>query len=121
MLADDFYTIHDLKKMAGCITATIIFNADHPIFKGHFPSIPVVPGVCMMQLVKETLENATSVKTRITKASHLKFLSLIVPANTPKVDVCIQYNTVENIFDISAELKDPDRIYFKIKATLTAS
>ena len=121
MLAGNFYTIHDISNGGGLITATIIFNAGHPIFRGHFPSIPVVPGVCMMQLVKETLENATAIKTRITKAGQLKFLSLIVPTNTPKVDVRIHYDTQENFFHISAELRDTDRIYFKMKATLIAS
>jgi len=120
MLAENFYTVHDLNNEAGRISCTIIFNSAHPIFKGHFPSIPIVPGVCMMQLVKETLETATAIKTRITKASQLKFLSLITPAKTPKVDLSIQYSVTESIFDLSAELRDTDRIYFKMKATLLA-
>ena len=119
MLANNFYTIDDLNHASGLITATILFNADHPIFKGHFPSIPVVPGVCMMQLVKETLEHATEMKTSITKAGQLKFLSLIVPTKTPKVDVRIQYSRLDKVFDISAELRDTDRVYFKMKAMLT--
>ena len=43
------------------ITATdeqgihIRFNADHPVFAGHFPGAPVVPGACLVQIAEELL------------------------------------------------------------------
>jgi len=119
MLSGSFYTVKNLQQSAGLITADINFNAHHPIFKGHFPTIPVVPGVCMMQLVKETLEQATGIKTRISKASQLKFLSLITPANTPMVMLKLTYSNSGIDYEIQGELLTTDRIFFKMKATLS--
>ncbi|CAN5773942.1 hypothetical protein BH10BAC3_BH10BAC3_05100 [soil metagenome] len=118
MLAGNFYTSDKFHHEAGVITATIIFNGTHPIFEGHFPSIPVVPGVCMMQLVKEILEQAISKKTRITKANQLKFLSLITPTITTEVDLKLQYTNDGNTYDVNAELRNTERSFFKMKAIL---
>ena len=34
---------------------TIHLYAEHPIYKGHFPQIPIAPGVCLVQIIKEIL------------------------------------------------------------------
>lgn len=31
------------------------FNAEHPLFKGHFPSGPIVPGVLLVEAMAQTL------------------------------------------------------------------
>ena len=103
MLLGSFYTVHDLDQSPGAVTATILFNAAHPIFKGHFPAIPVVPGVCMMQLVKEMLEQSIGYKTRIVKASQLKFLTVITPNDHPSVTLKIHGRAHwNNEFDLTA-------------------
>ena len=49
----DFYTLNTLQQIAAnTYLCTLTLNAEHPIFKGHFPNNPVTPGVCMMQIVK---------------------------------------------------------------------
>ena len=56
-LLNDFYTSENQTLLSdGKISATILFNANHPIFKGHFEQMPVVPGVCQTQLIKEILQ-----------------------------------------------------------------
>ena len=42
----------------------IIILEDSPIFKGHFPEYPVVPGVCLMQIIKELAEKKTQKKKK---------------------------------------------------------
>ena len=34
----------------------VMLNPQHPIYNGHFPQQPVVPGVCMLQMIKECIE-----------------------------------------------------------------
>ena len=54
MLLGDFFEISDINNAEnGSIEALIKINKDHAIFNGHFPEFPIVPGVCMIQMVKE--------------------------------------------------------------------
>lgn len=53
MLLQDFYTLEQLTETgANKHEATIDINPAHEVFKGHFPDNPVMPGVCMMQIIK---------------------------------------------------------------------
>jgi len=116
MLLTNFYTTSNLQSGEGSITATIAFNADHDIFKGHFPTIPVVPGVCMMQIVKEVLEQQLSQSLTLKQSSQIKFLMLITPKNNPSVDLKISYRINEEDTDVQAELFNSEKAFFKMKA-----
>lgn len=117
MLLQDFYTTSALQVTEAAITASITFNAAHEIFKGHFPSIAVVPGVCMMQMVKEILEEQIHESLLLKKASQLKFLSVITPTDTPTVDLKLTYTVKDNTVDMQAELFNSERSFFKMKGS----
>ncbi len=53
MLINDFFTVTSLSGEAPSFRALLTVNARHRIFDGHFPGQPVVPGVCLMQMVQE--------------------------------------------------------------------
>ena len=54
MLLDNFYTILSSESSDSTIwTIQIKLNPGHPVYQGHFPEHPVVPGVCLLQLIKE--------------------------------------------------------------------
>jgi len=55
---------------------------DHPIFNGHFPGNPVIPGVCQVQIVTEILNEIYHKCFRLINADNIKFLSLINPVVT---------------------------------------
>ena len=61
MLLNDFYTINKQTDQDGIITSSITLNLNHPIYKGHFPQQPVVPGVCMMQMMAELVGEALEI------------------------------------------------------------
>ena len=63
MLLNDFFTINDKVSSETEIWAELYINATHKIFEGHFPNQPVVPGVCMMQMIKEILEQVIGKET----------------------------------------------------------
>ena len=86
LLEKNFYTVQSFTNEEGIAKASISINAAHEIFKGHFPGQPVVPGVCMTQIVKELLEKAITKETRLLKADHLKFLSVINSATIDHLD-----------------------------------
>jgi 3-hydroxyacyl-[acyl-carrier-protein] dehydratase len=82
MLKDSFYTIAEITNEAFSLKASLQLREDHPLYNGHFPGQPVVPGVCMMQMVKELAELATKKGLRLQRADNMKFLEAVDPRQT---------------------------------------
>ena len=60
MVLQDFYKILSEEKTSDSkYTFTILVNEKHDVFKGHFPGNPIMPGVCMIQIIKELSESIT--------------------------------------------------------------
>ena len=115
MLAGDFFNIISLIDTDGKVSATLSINAGHKIFGGHFPGQPVVPGVCMMQMVKEILEAVTGKQTRLLTADNLKFLTVINPVETATIKADLKYSIDDDgKIKLSAALLNEDVVYFKM-------
>ncbi|MBF0387206.1 MAG: hypothetical protein HQL20_05050 [Candidatus Omnitrophica bacterium] len=61
----------------GKITAQVSFPENFTGFKGHFPSNPVVPGVCLVTCILVLLELALKRKVRLKTIVLVKFLSIV--------------------------------------------
>jgi 3-hydroxyacyl-[acyl-carrier-protein] dehydratase len=86
MLLQDFYKIISLEKTAESkYLVMILINEEHEVFKGHFPGNPIMPGVCMMQIIKELTEQITQSSLFMQSLSNVKFMALINPFNTPEL------------------------------------
>lgn len=85
MLVKDLYTVEHIEADEKSIRATLVVNPSHDIFKGHFPELPVLPGVCMVQCIKELIENAFEVKSKMGQADMIKFLSMLNPVESNKM------------------------------------
>ncbi len=116
MLTGDFFILNHIKKTEDVIEAEIELNASHKIFEGHFPGQPVVPGVCMMQIIKEILEEAISKKITLLKSDHAKFLSMIDPRHTKIVNAHIKYKIIGNKVDVAASLFKEEMVFLKYKS-----
>ena len=96
----------------GVISAKLTLNAEHPIFAGHFPGQPVVPGVCMMLLMRELLEEALDQPLRLLSADHAKFLTMLRPGDT--VEAELRYTAD---LKVTARLFNQAATFFKYQAT----
>lgn len=92
MLLNDLYTIDHLE--AG--TATLCLNAEHPIFIGHFPGKPVLPGACQLQMISELLSHVTTKTYRLQKAETIKFITPIDPRQSATIRLNLQYGEEEH-------------------------
>ena len=96
MLLDNFYTILSSESSDSTIwTIQIKLNPEHPVYQGHFPRHPVVPGVCLLQLIKECVEDIRQQKLQIAQVSSCKFLSAINPIETPHISVALTFKEIE--------------------------
>jgi len=118
MLKDDFYSITSINTEGNVINATLVINETHKIFEGHFPGQPVVPGVCMMQMVKEITVIALENDLQLIKADELKFLQVIDPRGNKEIQMQAQYNSPSaTVLNISATLVIENLTCFKFKGS----
>lgn len=116
MLLNDFFTIRDTESSATEIWAELLINSNHKIFEGHFPNQPVVPGVCMMQMIKEILELIIGKETNLLHAADMKFLAVINPQENNLIHASIKYATDEaGVINIVASLFKDELVHFKFK------
>lgn len=118
ILLNNFYSIVHQESTTGSVKARVSINSSHKIFDGHFPGLPVVPGVCMVQMVREILEVNVKKTLRIVTADNIKFLSVIDPRQHGEVSAAIDYSETDNVFSINATLFADQLIFLKLRATL---
>ena len=109
---NDIFSIINLEHLDGQVKAMLGVNKRSEIFKGHFPGQPVVPGACMVQIVKDVLEMALSQTLRLKKAGQLKFMNIIVPGDE-QLKLSISYKNSDEDIIISATLNNAEVICFK--------
>ena len=66
----------------------IEFHADHVIYQAHFPGKPITPGVCIIKIITEILEQQMQQSLLLQEVKNLKFVSPISPIDVPEVDIC---------------------------------
>jgi 3-hydroxyacyl-[acyl-carrier-protein] dehydratase len=85
------YNILKINKEADeNVKAEVQLNPAHEIFKGHFPQQPVLPGACMVQMLKQILQKAHNCQLELHKGQNIKFISLVVPGGNNMVRFDIQ-------------------------------
>lgn len=112
MLMNDFYNIEYIQREPNSISCKVVFNTQHDIFKGHFPGQAVVPGVCMMEMVKELLEQAIDKALWLRNAGQVKFLQLITPDVQPLISVSWVEGTTG--INVNASFKNNNSDLFKL-------
>lgn len=116
ILLKDFFTINNTVSSETEIWAELRIDANHKIFEGHFPNQPVVPGVCMMQMVKEILESVIGKETNLVQAADMKFLAMINPIENNLIHTSIKYSSDEaGAINVVASLFKDELVHFKFK------
>lgn len=115
MLSSSVFKISSINSTEGLISAALEIDVNHEIFNGHFPDQPVVPGACMVQLVKDVLEQKLAVTLQLKIANNLKFLTLIDPQITTNLQLQLNYITEDDQLKVNGELIAEDVVYFKFQ------
>lgn len=71
-------------------TYKITLNKSHVIYRAHFPGNPITPGVCVVKMINELLEERVGKKLRLKHIKNLKFIKPIQPDSQPQVNVNMQ-------------------------------
>ena len=119
-LLNDFYTVVSIQKPTeNKLLANIQLNVTHDIFKGHFEQMPVVPGVCQTQIIKELLQEETGKNLTLTNGNNIKFTGMIIPTQHSNFQLELNYTAGENQYTVDAQLFFENIIFTKFKGTFT--
>ena len=118
MILENFYTIENrtVDKDQINYSFEILINNKHEIFKGHFPGNPVMPGVCMMQVIKEITESIAGTKLFMEKCTNVKFLALINPDTDPLLTLELKITDQDGIIKVRNTTKFHDTVALRLSA-----
>jgi len=89
------------KEADTCSTSAVSFPADHPALAGHFPGNPVVPGVVILEAVREAAlgvyamtNPAVPDSAQLLTVRQVKFLALLRPDQEIRIDITMDAGVV---------------------------
>jgi 3-hydroxyacyl-[acyl-carrier-protein] dehydratase len=118
LLLNNLYTIQAMTENEKGIQASAMLRPDHAIFKGHFPGQPVLPGVCMLEMITEITGRHLNQRLRITEAPLIKFLNMIDPGKDPLIHFEIGYDSPEGKTTVKGRIYSGSRVFMKFQMTV---
>ena len=75
MLLDGLYSVISVDETEAKV---LLSDENHPVFKAHFPSKPILPGFVHLEIISDVID------TEITGVKKAKYNSLVLPSQTLK-------------------------------------
>jgi len=121
MLIGNFFELREVSITEKGWDFQLSFNPEHESYAGHFPDKPVVPGVCITQVLVECLTQSNGNQVILKHAHIIKFLNLVSPTANCTWHMHVQrLGTDTELKFISAELTDGVTPYFRFRGEVTA-
>jgi 3-hydroxyacyl-[acyl-carrier-protein] dehydratase len=117
MLIEGLYELVAFQHKEDVIDATITLNKEHTIFEGHFPGHPVLPGVCVIQIIKELTEKALNKSLLLSVASNVKFMAVINPETNDTIQFQLKLTPTEEGVKVKNTVHMKDTLALKLNAT----
>ncbi|MDR3134105.1 MAG: hydroxymyristoyl-ACP dehydratase [Prevotellaceae bacterium] len=121
MLRDSFFTIEEFSKDGVSFRAAVRLNEQHPVFAGHFPGQPVVPGVFTLQMIKECVSYALEKELRFTTVQNCKFSRTILPGVHPLLEIHCTCTPRAGECAVVASVQSGSDVFLSLKAVLVMS
>ena len=113
MLRDRLYTLTPIDENGSEIRFSAHLDPLHPIFEGHFPSQPVLPGVCTLAMLRDAIALKEGHLVRFDRIRDCKFMAPVDPRTTDSLELQLTTSNGE----VRATVVDGERIILKLKAT----
>ena len=101
--------------------ATVRLLADSPVYKGHFPGYPITPGVCLVQIAIELMQEMAGQaglddgqKVRLVGAKNIKFTNPVI-ANE---ETLLRFNLAGEGTDRTVEILSGETLCAKMTLTV---
>ena len=120
-MLDSFYSIINQTVAENSAVITVRFNLHHPIFQGHFPTMPVVPGACLVEMVNKLSSSVLGKIFRLTAAQNVKFVQVIHPDEVEEVSFDILWAETDGGYATKCLVHKEGTTYAMLKVTLSES
>ena len=110
------YSILEKRQEDSSISYLIEFDFSHPVFKGHFPGKPVLPGVMLCDIIRYQISDVLGKEVQLKTAKNIKFSRMIIPSENNNYNVKISIINNEEQYEVKAIISQNDNIYFKLNA-----
>lgn len=109
------YTVRLDKSEGDQSIFAVDIDPQHSVFEGHFPAMPVMPGVCMMAMIRSCISLATGKGLRYKSIRRCKFLSVVDPTKQASVFIHL---TQTSPLSFSAAIHAGEQPVLKIQAEM---
>jgi len=116
VLLDYYYTIKNQQTTESATLFDVMLLPECDIYKGHFPDMPVAPGVCNIQMIKECVERVAGKPLLLESMTKCKFITMITPEQHQRLQIrIVSTESEENRLKVSATIgcDDTDYVIFK--------
>ena len=81
----------------GSVSLEFCYPPEFAGFQGHFPGLPIVPGVCILQSLRLGLEQAWGRRVRVVRLPLVKFVVPVSPGETVLFAIRESARTAEGV------------------------
>lgn len=117
MLIEGLYTVLSIERNGQALKVTLKLHKEHEVFKGHFPGNPVLPGVCMIQMIKELIEENLGKQLFLCMASNVKFMAIINPEVNDIIDLELDIAEENDLVKVKNTISIEETVALKLSAT----
>ncbi len=90
-------------------------NADHAIYRAHFPGQPITPGVVIMEVCRQLMCLHVGCDVRLVGAKNVKFLAPLSPVEHPRVRFAVSRVKQDGVvLTATWEVNDADLLISKL-------
>lgn len=90
-------------------------NEKDPLFEGHFPGQPVLPGACVLEFGRELLEEMTGNPLHLFRIKNMKIPAMVDPREFPELSFEFDKKGEGPHFSCSYTVFHGDTVFFKFK------
>ena len=119
-LNNNLYNIISRNLSDSPISYVIQLDANHFIYKAHFPGEPITPGVCVLQIAKELLEDYLGKELNIQSVKNVKFLGVISPVEISHIKYVFEKvinDTNKNVINVRSLVLSDKNVLTKLSFT----
>lgn len=121
--ATQLYVLKLLPTSTGTqLNVQVELRENHSVFDGHFPGLPILPGVYLIQMIKDSLNSFLRDNYRVHSADTVKFLLPVEPGknNMLRMEMTLK-ESVDKLMVTANSFFEDNTIHFKYKGEFVKS